>query len=260
MAFEFLGMSGTLLYAFIVAAILLANWKLSKKDFLKFIPVSRQGLGIIGVLIMIVVGSSTAWWGYGETQAVSTMTGDQTITPGATFEAEGSESLENTTYDAATRTFTTHYYENVGAERAEYHATLDATRTPDAIIPVVVTITVYRTDSLTLVENAVCKVWAEVPTFYGINENAGIAYAAIDKDVSTQKYEVALAPTGITARDEYNYFSVAAGGSRAITVTADPYHIGLIQLDNYDSTDVKIHISGVSGYFTLRFVKIGETT
>jgi len=258
MAFELLGMEGITLYIAIIAVVLLVNWR-SKKNFLKVIPVSKQLLGIVGLIGIIWVGSSTAWWGYGEL-AVPGVPDEDAVTPGATYEAEGSESLENTDYDANSRVFTTHYYENVGAEEAQYHPTGGGARTPDAIIPVVVTITVHRTDSLSLVENAVCKVWATVPTFYGINENASIAYAAIDKDVGTQKYEVALAPAGISARDEYNYFSIGAGGSRAITVTADPYHIGLIQLDNFDSTDVKIYIAGVDGYFTLRFVKIGETT
>ena len=255
---EWLGMEGTILYVFIIAVVLLVNWK-SKKNFLKFIPVSKQLLGIVGLIGLIYVGSATAWWGFG-VEDIAGPEDEIVVPPGVTFEAEGSESLENTDYDATNRVFTTHYYENVGAEQAEYHAALDDVRTPDAIIPVVVTITVFRTDSLSLVENATCKIWAEVPTFYGINENASIAYAAIDKDTSTQKYEVAFAPAGITARDEYNNFSIGAAGSRNITVTADPYHIGLCQLDNFESTDVRIYITGVDGYFTLRFTKIGETT
>ncbi len=258
MELELWGMTGLILFLFAVGVVLVLNWATKKKNYLKVIPFSPQGLGIIGIILIGIAGYSTAWWGYEELLELPTP--EPSVTPGATYEAEGSESLENTDYDANSRVFTTHYYENVGAEEAQYHPTGGGAKTPDAIIPVVVTITVHRTDSLTLVENAVCKVWAVVPTFYGVNENASIAYAPIDKDTGTQKYEVALAPAGISARDEYNYFSIGAAGSRAITVTADPYHIGLIQLDNFDSTDVKIYISGIDGYFTLRFVKIGETT
>lgn len=258
MGLELWGMTGLILLAFVVGVVFVLNWATKKKNYLKFIPFSPQGLGVVGIILIAIAGYSTAWWGYEE--LLELPSDELEVTPGATYEAEGSESLENTDYDANSRVFTTHYYENVGAERAEYHPTGGGARTPDAIIPVIVTITVFRTDSLTLVENAVTKVWASVPTFYGINENASIAYAPIDKDTGTQKYEVAFAPAGISARDEYNYFSIGAGGSRAITVTADPYHIGLCQLDNFDSSDVKIYISGVDGCFTLRFVKIGETT
>lgn len=254
MAFELWGMVGVVLIAFIFGVVCVINY-FSKKTFLP--GLSKQLFAIIGICAIAYAGSQTAWWGLSVPGVTEP---DVAVTPGVTFEAEGSESLENTDYDASNRVFTTHYYENVGAEQAEYHPTGGGARTPDAIIPVVVTITVYRTDSLVLVENAVAKVWAEVPTFYGINENAGIAYTAIDKDAGTQQYEVALKPGGISARDEYNYFAVGAGGSRVITVTADPYHIGLCQLDNFDSTDVRIYITGVDGYFTLRFVKIGETT
>jgi len=233
MGFELLGMEGVVLGAFIVGVIFVLNYA-SKKPFLP-IPFSPKFLAIIGILAIAYAGTQTMWWGLSTTAEADI---DVTVPAGVTYEAQGSESLENTDYDANSRVFTTHYYENVGAQQAEYHPTGGGARTPDAIIPVVVTITVFRTDGQSLAENAGCKIWAEVPTFYGINENAGIAYAAIDK----------------------NHFSVGNMGSRNITVTADPYHIGLCQLDNFDSTDVRIYITGVEGYFTLRFVKIGETT
>ena len=253
MGLELWGMAGVVLIAFGIGVLGIINY-LIKKPFLP--GLSKQLWAIIGVCAIAYAGSQTAWWGL----SVPGVPPEPTVPPGVIYEAEGSESLENTDYDASNRVFTTHYYENVGAEEAQYHPTGGGAKTPDAIIPVVVTITVFRTDGLSLVENAGCKIWAVVPTFYGKDENASIAYAPIDKDVGTQKYEVAFKPAGISARDEYNNFSIGNMGSRAITVTADPYHIGLCQLDNFDTTDVKIYITGVDGYFTLRFVKIGETT
>jgi len=252
MAFELLGMTGYILYAFIIAAILLANWKLSKKEFLKFMPVSRQGLGVLGILIMIGVGSSTAWWGYGEL-ALPGAADEPAVTPGVTFEAEGSEGDENVSYDQASGVFTISYYENgtssitaTGSEKSDYGTST-------------FTITVFRTDLATITtENATSKIWATVPTFYGKNENSSTLYWPIDKDDTSQKYEIAFTPSGGSARDGYNYFTVGAGGSKAISITVDPYVIGLCQLDNFQNKDVTIHIHGLDQTFTLRYVKIGE--
>lgn len=256
MAFELWGMAGFVLVAFIVGVLGIVNY-LIKKPFLP--GLSKQLWGIIGICAIAYAGSQTAWWGLSTTAEAEPGAAVE-VPPGVTYEAEGSESEENVAYDAQSRVFTVHYYENVGAEQAEYHPTGGGARTPDAISNVTVTITVFRTDGLALEENAGCKIWAEVPTFYGKDENASIAYHPIDKDAATQKYEVAFTPSGISARDEYNHFSVGNMGSRAITVVADPYHIGLCQLDNWDSSDVKIYVTGIDGYFTLRWVKIGETT
>lgn len=239
----------------IIVALLARGFK-----YLKAIPIKPQTAFILAIIVAGVGAYNWNWGGAKDYLAGVEIAAPEepAVTPGATYEAEGSESEENMTYDAGSRVFTCWYYENVGAEEAQYNPTGETD--DEAIGSVEVTLTVYRTDSLVLVENATSKVWAVVPTFYGTAENASIAYAPIDKDTGTQKYEVAFAPAGVTARDEYNYFSVGSGGSRNITVTADLYNIGLCQLDNFDSTDVKIYLSGVDGYFTLRFTKIGETT
>ena len=244
----------------IVAIVIIGALFLRFAGFLKGVPIKKQTSLILAILICAGAGYYYNWGGLQDALVGVAPPAEPVVPPGVIYEAEGSESEENVAYDAQSRVFTVHYYENVGAEEAQYHPTGGGAKTPDAIANVTLTITVFRTDSLSLVENAGCKIWAVVPTFYGKDENASIAYAPIDKDAATQKFEVAFAPAGISARDEYNHFSVGNSGSRAITVTADPYHIGLCQLDNWDSSDVKIYVTGVDGYFTLRWVKIGETT
>lgn len=251
MAFELLGMSGITLYIAIIAAVLLVNWR-SKKNFLKFIPLSKTLLGVVGIIGLIWVGSSTAWWGYGEL-ALPGAADDPPVTPSVTFEAEGSEGDENISYDQASGVFTFSYYENAtsavtatGSDKGAYGTST-------------FTITVFRTDLATITtENATSKIWATVPTFYGRNENSSTLYWPIDKDASTQKYEIAFTPSGGSARDEYNYFTVGAGGSKAISITVDPYVLGLVQLENFQNKDVTIHIHGLDQTFTLRYVKIGE--
>jgi hypothetical protein len=215
----------------------------------------------VGLLLLIVCGVGGIWvynWGGFRTQyleGVGGVTPEPVVTQGIQFEAEGSESDANLSYDAASRTFTCSFIEN--------KAVLDnivATTSPYASITTVTfTITVFRTDLLALSENAVARISVAVPKFYGKSgtENESVPFAPIAK-ATDDKYNVTITPVGVGVRNEYNYFSVGSGGSKAITLVATISNRGLSQLDNFDSTTVPISISGLSGDFYLRFVKTGE--
>jgi len=251
MGYELWGMQGVVLVAFIIGVAFVLNWATKKKNYLKFIPFSPKGLGIIGILLIAFAGYSTAWWGY-ETLGLPSV-GEPDVTPGVTFEAEGSESDANLSYDQGSRVFTCSFVENTSADN------IGGTLTPYTTIDTVTfTITVFRTDLLALTENAVAKIEGTVPTFYGKDENSSTLYWPVDKDSTSQKYEIAFTPAGGSARDAYNHFTVGSGGSKAITIVADTYHIGLAQLDNFQSKDVVISITGLAQTFTLRYTKTGE--
>jgi len=211
-------------------------------------------------LALIVIGGIGLAWTQGYLQGITLPTVPTTpevaVTPGVTFEAEGSESDTNLAYDQATRVFTCSFYENTAASKA-----WTSTSAGSAIDSVTFTITVFRTD-ISAGENtsvATSKIWAVVPTFYGKDANASVLYWPVDKDATSQKYEVAFTPAGGSARDEYNFFTVGIGGSKAISTVVDSYHTGLCQLDNFQSKDVAIHIYGLTETYTLRYIKIGET-
>jgi len=257
MGFELWGMQGVVLVLFVIGVAFVLNWASKGKNYLKIIPFSQKGLGIVGILLIAVVGYSTAWWGYEGELGLPTVT-EPEVTEGVTFEAEGSESVDNLIFDQNTRVFTCSFIENTATHVASVPASSQAA-TP-TLVSANFTITVFRTDMATVTtENATSKIWATVPTFYGKNENASILYWPIDKDDTTLKYEIAFTPAGGSARDEYNYFTMGAGGSKAITVVADVYGTGLSQLDNMQSKDIIIHIYGLDETFTLRFLKIGES-
>jgi len=252
MAFEFLGMSGTILYAFIIAAILLANWKLSKKEFLKFIPVSRFGLGVLGILIMIGVGSSTAWWGYGEL-AVPVVPDEPDVTPGVTFEVKASESDANLAYDSSSRVLTCSFYENLESAAIET-AGVAGGAPGSAITTLTFTVTLYRTDFMS--ENGITQITSSIPSWMGKVENAGITYYPIDLDTTVGEFRLAMTPSGGSARNEETMLAVEPGASKAISIVATLSTVGLCQLDNAQSKDTIIYTPG--GNVILRLTKVGE--
>lgn len=253
MAFEFLGMQGTILYAFIIGAILLANWKLSKKEFLKFIPVSRQGLGIIGILAMIYVGSATAWWGFGEEPlAVDDVTPTPTL--GVTFTAKGTETDANLTFDSASSTFICNFYENKDDD--SIWSIGDTAGTTGAnITTLTFTVTLYRSDYKS--DNGVTRITSTIPTFKGQAENASITYYPVTYDTVTGEYALAMTPSGGSALNESTFLTVGPGASKATSIVATLWSTGLAQMDNGMSKDILIHTAAQD--FTLRLIKVGES-
>jgi len=241
----------------IIAIVAVVALLLRFFGYLKAIPVKKQTAGILA-LVIAGAGIVVYDWGgiYSGLTAAVPGVAEPTVTPGVTFEAEGSETDTYLTYDAASKTFVCAFYENQtgGTQSGGASGT-----TGSSITSVTLTLTVYRTDLSTSDDNATAKVWAVVDTFYGKSENASILYAPVDKDDSTQKYEVAITPSGGSARDEYNYFSIATGGSKAISIVTDLYATGLTQLDNQQSKEVHFYITGVDDVFTLRFTKLGTS-
>lgn len=181
------------------------------------------------------------------------------LSSGVTITVDGSESDTNLTYDYGSKTFTCSFVENTTGDN------IGATASPyNSINTVTLTLTVYNETlgAATTDENDVLKISiGTIPTYYGKGENASTLYWPIDRDDTTQKYEVDFLPAGGAHRDEMNTFSVGAGGSKAITVTADTYHMGLSQLDNNQSKEIPIYIESADGIlstFTLRYTKTSE--
>jgi len=226
--------------------------------FKGFKMVSKKTALILAIAIAAVSAYNWNWGGVREyvQQATVPGAGEQQVTAGVTFEAEGAAGT-NTVYDAATRTFVCSYVENTTANTAVLPTTYAALSTCTA------TITVYRTDTLSSSDNAVSKISAMVPTFYGAAGTiyASVQYAAVGVDTTSGKYQVAFTPAGTAARYMYNFFTVGSGGSKAITVTGTPTSAalgGLSQKDNFGSSTIEIDIVGLNQPFYLRFVKVGE--
>jgi len=221
--------------------------------------ISKKTAGLLAVVIALAAAWSFNWGGLRTwAQGVTAPQGEagQTVTAGVTFEAEGASGT-NSVYDASTRTFTVAYVENTTAGTAILPTSYGAFTTATG------TITVYRTDMLTDVDNAVSKVSVSVPTFRGATGTsyASNTYAAVTVDSASDKYEVAFSGSGMAARYEYNYFRVGSGSSQTITWTATPTsgaNDGLSQLDNFDGSTVTMNIYGLNTPFYIRFVKTGE--
>lgn len=252
MAFELLGMSGMTLYIAIIAVVLLVNWR-SKKNFLKFIPLSKQLLGIAGLIGIIWVGSSTAWWGYGEL-AVPTVPVTPTPTPGVTFTAKGSESDANLTFDSASSTFICNFYENKDDDSIWSNGDTAAVAANN-ITTLTFTVTLYRSDYKS--DNGVTRITSTIPTFKGQAENASITYYPVTYDTTTDEYALAMTPSGSSALNESTFLTVGPGASKATSIVATLWSTGLAQMDNGMSKDIIIHTAAQD--FTLRFIKVGES-
>lgn len=243
------GMQGVVLLLFAIGAVLIANYFV-KKPFLKFIPVSKTMAGLIGLGLVVYAGSQTMWWGLSVPGITPT---EEQVTPGATFEVEGSETDANLVYDSATRTFTCAFYENLAsggpAEPIDDGAT--------AITTVTLTVTLFRTDYIAG-ENATTKITTSIPKFHGKAENESITYSPIAKTSDGEKYNVTLTPAGGSARYEYTYLSVGAAGSKATVIVVTLSATGCAQFDNFDSQTMTISTAGGPVY--LRFTKTGEYT
>ena len=225
----------------------------------KMIPLNRRQATALA-LIIAVVGVGMYDWAGLRTGALGIreggLTGEPQVTTGVTFQAEGSETDTNLSYDAAGRTFTCSYYEN---QCVLDNIVQPTTANAAGITTVTFTVTVFRTDLLALSENSVTKAWIEVPKFYGKSgtENESNQYAAIAR-ATDDKWNVTVTPAGVSARNEYNYFTVGSGGSRAIVFVATISNRGLSQLDNFQSSTCAVHIYGLTEVFYLRFTKTGE--
>lgn len=223
----------------------------------KMIPLNRNQAVALALIIAVVGVGMYDWAGLrsrdytiGEGGAGN----EPQITTGVAFEADGTAGT-NTVYDVVTKTFTCAYVENTTADNVGI-----ATSPYTTLTTCTGTITLYRTDTLASSDNAVSKISANVPLFYGTSahgENANVQYAGLTKN-SAGKYDMSFAPAGITARDEYCYFTIASGGSKAITFTATVNKTGLVNKDNFGSTTIQIDVVGLSQPFYLRLVKVGE--
>jgi hypothetical protein len=223
----------------------------------KMIPLNRRQAAALTLIIALAGVGMYDWAGLRtrvQGMGVTGIGNEPTVTQGITFEAEGSATT-NSSYDAANRTFICSFIEN----RAVLDNIVAPTSPYAGITTVTFTITVFRTDLLALGENAVSKISVTVPRYYGKagTDNESLQYAAITR-TSDDKWNVAITPSGVAARNGYNYFTVGNGGSKAIALTATISNRGLSQLDNFQSTTVPISITGLSGDFYLRFVKVGE--
>jgi len=227
--------------------------------YLKGIPVAKKTAGLLAVLL--IVGSAYYFnWGGLKDALQSARVGvseEPQVTTGVTFEAEGSESDANLTYDGTTRTFTMSYVENTSADNIG-----GAVSPYNTIASCTGTITVYRTDLITSSDNATSKIWVTIPSYYGRagTENESLVYRPISYGTDNGKYTFEFTPAGGTMRNEISYFTVGTGGSKAITFTAVLSKSGLVQLDNFDSVACTMHIYGLDDTFTLRFTKVGEVT
>ncbi len=225
------------------------------------VPMITHKTATLALVVTLVAGVYWFNWGGVRTLAEDAgvdIAGEPVTMPGVTFMADGSEAeTYSLTYDQATQVFTALVYENV-ADHALYTVAAGATSGGEAVTDVTFAINVIRTDSITLDENAMTTITATVPTFTGDDENSGISYQAIDKDSTTERYDVAFTPAGVSARDEKNWFSVGAGGQRNIAIVADLDVPGIRNMDVGASTDINISIDGLARDFILRIVKAGE--
>jgi len=245
----------------ILAIVAIGAFVLRYMGYFKGIPVTKKTALILAIAIAAVSAYNWNWFGV-KTYRMPITTPSEAepqVTTGVTFEAEGSESDANLVYDAPSKTFVCSFYDNVTSDEIVTTTRDNSSVAYEAFTTVTFTITTFRTDLLALSENAMAKISVAVPKYYGKagTENESLQYAGIAV-ASDGKWNVAITPSGVAARNEYNYFSVGSGGSKAITLVATISSRGLSQLDNFQSTTVPITISGLPSGFNLRFTKTGE--
>ena len=226
--------------------------------FLKGLKIKKNHALIGAICILAITAVAFNWYNLQEKirgfQMPSGGAEGGRETPGVNWYASGSESDSNLTYDATTRVFTLSYYENL---------TATAPYTPvstggSAITTATLTITLYNDTESTSSDNYVTKISTTIPTFNGKNENANTTYAPVAKVSGTNEYDIALTPSGGSARYEYAFVSAAPGGSKSTSIVVTLSALGLCQLDNFQSKDLYINTAG--GNFTLRFLKTGESS
>ena len=244
----------------ILAIVAIGAFVLRYMGYFKGIPVTKKTALILAIAIAAVSAYNWNWGGFRTLVSREAVVGPEpVVTSGITFEAEGSESDANLVYDATSKTFVCSFYDNVTSDEIVTTTRDNSSVAYEAFTTVTFTITTFRTDLLALSENAMAKISVAVPKYYGKagTENESLQYAGIAV-ASDGKWNVAITPSGVAARNEYNYFSVGSGGSKAITLVATISSRGLSQLDNFQSTTVPITISGLPSGFNLRFTKTGE--
>jgi hypothetical protein len=171
--------------------------------WLRGLPIHKKTAGILAVLILIGGVYYFDWAGIRSSLA-GVAPGVTPVTPsGVRWSALGNETDSNLLYDGLTRTFSVTIKENTTPE-------------PDTAVPtsVTFTITLYRDD----LENtdAVGEVkLVSAPTFRVVGDVN--TYSVINK-TSEDQWDVAITPSGGSARYERATGSVAAGGSKAFTV------------------------------------------
>ncbi len=249
---ELWGMQGVVLLAFALGVAFVINWAV-KKPFLKFIPLSKAMVGVIGIGLIVYAGSTCAWWGL-SVPSVPPAPGEPTPTPGVTFTAKGSETDANLSYDSASRTFTCNFYENKDDDSIWSNGDTAAVAAKN-ITTLTFTITLYRSDYLS--DNGVTRITSTIPTFKGSGENASITYYPVTYDTLTDEYALAMTPSGGSALNESTFLTVGPGSSKATSIVATVWSTGLAQMDNGMSKNLIIHTA--AGDFTLRFIKVGES-
>lgn len=231
----------------IVAIIALGALVLRMVGYLKFLPVQKKHALPALIVVALISAYAFNWGGFQDALTGIVEEPEPTVTPGATFEAEGSETDANLVYDATSRVFTCAFYENIGLGPVQPD---DPTTSIDNVT---LSIALYRTDYLP--ENlAVTKITSTVPTF--TIPDSSVIYSPVDKTVD-EEWKVAMTPTGVaTARNEYTYLTVPAGGTKSVSIVVTLDNAGCSAYDNFDSRDVSIHTPG--GDFRVRFVKTGQ--
>lgn len=231
----------------------------AKKVKIPFFTHKTAALGLI-----ITLGLGVYWYNWGDLRTTwEAAAADVTFAPGVEVTvgtkliADGSESDNALVYDFPSQTFTASIFENTG-DHLLYNAPADLTGVDLYFSTLTLSITVYRTDSLIMDDNALFEVTASVPTFTGPDENSGISYQVVDMDGTTKRFEVAFTPAGVTARDAQNWFSLGAGGSRVITVVIDLDNPGIRNMDVGQVSDIVIGITGLERDFIVRVHKAGE--
>jgi len=224
------------------------------------VPLITKKIAPVALIIVVAFGVVTYDWGglyttWQEGAGAAAPGVDPVIAQGITLMSDGSESENFMSYDPNTRTFSVLYYENL----ADHVYWDDTSGSAAQITDAVFTITIRRTDFVDT-ENALVGITANVPTFYGIDENSGIAYQAIDRDANTRLFEVGINPAGVATRDEQNWVGIGIGASVAVVFTCDLDGTGLRNNNTEigDSRDITISIDGLPYDYTLRFTSAGE--
>jgi len=178
--------------------VLAARWL----GWLKGVPINKKMAGILALLA--AVGGIVLYdWGGIYTGLTGAVPGEPSVPAGVRWSALGSESDANLLYDGLTRTFSVTIKENT-------------TPDPDKAVPenVTFTITLYRDDLENVDAVAEVKL-VSAPTFRVIGDLN--TYSVIDKTTEDQ-WNVAITPSGGSARYERAVGGVSSGGSLAFSI------------------------------------------
>ena len=220
--------------------------------WLKGIPVKKQTALVLAILIGIGGAYYYNWGGFKSALSQTGLPGVAPVAPapaGVVFEATGSESDTNLTYDASLQLYVLGYFDNWKAGDM-----VSPTSLTTAITSVTLSITVYNMSGSAENVASTCTITSSVGTY--LDDNAKVR-SPVDKDTDLGQWKVAMTPTGGSARNEKNNMSVPAGGSKAMSIVVTTDKEDAIRMDNFQSCDVTFYVQGVTKPFVLRIIKTG---